>query len=135
MSIREEIEEWLQDENEEALFMNDFDDAIIGVVRKHTKATLVCYSYDKMVEVLMRDMGYEEAVEYISYNIECAYLGENQPVILYQPMEFELESRRPKSNRNRYEMLEFDNIKEPDDGEEKGKEKDSKKGKRRISEK
>jgi hypothetical protein len=38
------------------------------------------YSYDKCVEVLERDMDYEDAVEYMEFNVTGAYVGEQTPV-------------------------------------------------------
>lgn len=127
MSTRDEVEEWLTDENPEALFMDGFDDAIVGVVKRHTKDTLVCYSYDKMVQKLIQDgMTEEEAVEYISFNIECAYHGDHQPVILYEPLDWTpLAPQGERSSRNRFETLEFVNIKEVGDGEEKSEEEEN----------
>jgi len=127
MSRREEIEEWLVDDNPEALFMDGFDDAIVGVVKRHTRETLVCYSYDKMVEKLISDgLTQEEAVEYISFNIECAYYGDHQPVILYEPLEWTpMPPMGERSSRNRFEVLEFSNIKDVGDGKEKSEEEEN----------
>lgn len=60
----------------------DYDDAIIGT----THDDRVVYSFDKMVECLMKedDMSYEEAVEFIEYNTLRAipYFGSTAPVVL-----------------------------------------------------
>ena len=60
----------------------DYDDAIIGTSHDDR----VIYSFDKMVECLMKDdgMSYEEAVEFIEFNTLRAipYFGPNAPIVL-----------------------------------------------------
>ena len=48
MSVREEIELMVQDMNPDALFMDDLDDAIIGVGCQYTGTPLVVYSATKI---------------------------------------------------------------------------------------
>lgn len=59
-----------------------YDDAIIGTSHDDR----VIYSFEKMVECLMKDdgMSYEEAVEFIEYNTLRAipYFGPNAPIVL-----------------------------------------------------
>lgn len=59
-----------------------YDDAIIGTSHDDR----VVYSFEKMVECLMKDdgMSYEEAVEFIEYNTLRAipYFGPNAPIVL-----------------------------------------------------
>ena len=61
----------------------DYDSAIIGI----TENNQVVYNYEKMIEYLMQedDMGYEEAVDFISYNTirSLSYAGEGAPIIMY----------------------------------------------------
>lgn len=58
-----------------------FDEAIIGVVER-IGVQAICYDKDKVIEILMKDMPYEEAIEYFEYNIAGAYVGESTPFYL-----------------------------------------------------
>ena len=61
-----------------------FDNAIIGVGERCTTDPMIVYDYDKMVKVLVTrdDMSYEEAEEYIDYNIVGAWIGDTTPIIV-----------------------------------------------------
>jgi len=60
-----------------------FDSAIIGVVSR-INFEAVCYSTDKVVELLMEkdNMEYEEALEHFDFNIIGSWVGEHTPVFL-----------------------------------------------------
>ena len=64
------------------------DDAIIGqasVWVGNGKVERVVYSGPMLVEVLMRDgMSEEEALEWVDYNMEGGYFGEETPVIVWE---------------------------------------------------
>jgi hypothetical protein len=74
------------------LKIDGFDSALIGIATVWQKSgkgaerldTLI-YNGDTLVNILMADsgMGYEEALEYISYNIEGAYVGNTTPIIVW----------------------------------------------------
>lgn len=78
------LREQIADENPEALFADGFDDALIGPMRRCGQPTLAAYSYSKAVGVLtQRDgMSYEEAVEWMEFNVVGAWLGDNTPAWL-----------------------------------------------------
>jgi hypothetical protein len=61
------------------LFADGFDEAIIGV---EERTCVVAYDIDKIIEILMRDMTEDEAVEYFEFNILGAYVGEKTPVYI-----------------------------------------------------
>lgn len=65
--------------NEEMLFADGFDEALIGYVEQCTRPPVALYDFHKVIEILMEDMTYEEAMEYYDYNILGAYVGENTP--------------------------------------------------------
>ena len=46
--------------------------------------SMIVYDYDKMVKVLVTrdDMSYEEAEEYIDFNIVGAWIGDTTPIIV-----------------------------------------------------
>ena len=74
------------------LKIDGFDSALIGIATVWQKTdngaerldTLI-YNGDALVGILISDsgMGYEEALEYISYNIEGAYVGKTTPIIVW----------------------------------------------------
>lgn len=69
-------------DDEELLFFDGFDSAIVGVVEMFGAPLKVCYDKDKIIDILMKDMNYEEAIEYFDYNIIGAYVGEKTPVFM-----------------------------------------------------
>ena len=65
-------------EDEELLFVDGFDTAIIGI---DTVNYRVVYNKEIMIEVLIAEgMSYEDALEHFSYNIEGASVGEKTPI-------------------------------------------------------
>jgi hypothetical protein len=65
-----------------------FDSAIIGtasVWNGNERVDVLVYDVEKMVETLIdRDgMSSEDAIEYIDFNIENAYIGKDTPVIVW----------------------------------------------------
>tara|TARA_Y100001951_G_scaffold59719_1_gene47471 strand:+ start:452 stop:691 length:240 start_codon:yes stop_codon:yes gene_type:complete len=61
-----------------------FDRAIIGVGERNNTDSMIVYDYDKMVKILVArdDMSYEEAQEYIDFNIVGAWIGDTTPIIV-----------------------------------------------------
>mgnify|MGYP003132652020 FL=1 len=61
-----------------------FDNAIVGVGERCNTDSMIVYDYDKMVKVLVTrdDMSYEEAEEYIDFNIVGAWIGDTTPIIV-----------------------------------------------------
>jgi pyoverdine/dityrosine biosynthesis protein Dit1 len=59
-----------------------YDDAIVGV----TTDDRIVYSYEKMVEQLMQEMGCEriDAIDFLEYNTvrALAYMGNDAPIIV-----------------------------------------------------
>lgn len=75
---REKLDE-LADEIEEPILVADgFDEAIIGLSSKN----IVVYDREKCINILARNMSYEEAVEYFDFNVEGAYMGEKTPIFV-----------------------------------------------------
>jgi len=65
-----------------------FDSAIIGtasVWNGNERVDVLVYDVEKMVETLIdRDgMSGEDAIEYIDFNIENAYIGKDTPVVVW----------------------------------------------------
>jgi hypothetical protein len=76
----------ITEEHPDLLTIDGFDEAILGVVER-AGLLAVCYDRNKIIQILMRDMNYEEAFEYYEFNILGAYMGEYTPVYLdYMPL-------------------------------------------------
>jgi hypothetical protein len=75
------IDEILEQYGDETFLKADgFDEAIIGV----DEATMcLIYSVSKCIEILMRDMSEEDAMEHFSYNVSGSYVGEQTPIWCY----------------------------------------------------
>ena len=72
-------EDYLQWVADDAIRFTGLDEAIIG----YDHRGLLVYGYEKMLDVFMRDMTEEEAVEWIDYNV----LGTNAGMgftVIYQ---------------------------------------------------
>lgn len=80
-AIKDEIENI----NPAALFIDGMDSALIGYAIQWGSPALAVYDAERIIEILSKQMGYEEAAEFFSFNIECAYVGPGTPLILYRP--------------------------------------------------
>lgn len=74
------------------LKIDGHDKAIVGqacIWTNQSKEHVLVYSGDKIVEGLIeRDgMSMEEAIEYIEFNIEGAYMGPDTPVVMWEYLE------------------------------------------------
>jgi hypothetical protein len=78
----EEIRAALADENPKALWPDGFDGAFIGPARRCGQPTLAAFSVAKCIQILMErdDMSYEEADEWMGFNVVGAWLGEGTPI-------------------------------------------------------
>ena len=65
--------------NEEMLFADGFDGALIGHIERAGMSSIACYDKYKCVEILAENMPYEDAFEYFYFNVLGAYVGENTP--------------------------------------------------------
>jgi hypothetical protein len=64
--------------NEQFLKADGLDDAIIGV---DEKSMVLIYSVSKCIDILAEKIGsVEEAIEYFSFNVSGAYMGEKTPI-------------------------------------------------------
>ena len=68
-----------------------FDEAIIGVGERCSTDSMIIYAHSKMVEILIvRDeMTFEEAEEYIDFNIIGAWIGDTTPIIMRDQMPYD----------------------------------------------
>jgi hypothetical protein len=78
MNKREQILEELCD-NEQLMFVDGFDEAIIGVT--NSTEMRVVYSFTKAIKILREKMSEEEAIEYLYYNVMID--GEKNPIWVF----------------------------------------------------
>ncbi len=65
--------------NEELLFADGFDDAIIGLECNNYR---VVYSKQKMIEILDGEMDFEDIIEHLEFNVWGAYMGCKTPMYI-----------------------------------------------------
>ena len=64
---------------EECLTTDGFDDALVGCT--YGANVVAVYDINKMVEILMNEgTDYEDAVEFLDYNVVGTHLGEKTPL-------------------------------------------------------
>jgi len=75
--------------NEEALRADGFNDAVIGTCYNTGR---IVYSIERILQILIdRDgMSMEDAMEYFSFNIGGAYVGEMTPMYVWTEDKVEL---------------------------------------------
>lgn len=80
---REQIIELIDEEYlDKVLFADGFDDAIMGYDEQQHR---VIYSQQRMILTLLNDgMELEDAIEYLGFNVWCAYMGEHQPIYMIE---------------------------------------------------
>ncbi len=83
MEKREEfnqISEAVASANDEALFADGFEDALIGYATIFDRSVAL-YDHEKCIEILMKrdGMSRESAEGYFDFNVIGAYMGENTP--------------------------------------------------------
>lgn len=69
---------------ENAILLDGFDEAIIGITQEYGVGNRVLYSKNKILDILMKEntMTYSEAEEFFDYNILGGYFGEQNPIFL-----------------------------------------------------
>lgn len=80
--LSEKVIDSLMEQNPEALLCDGLNDALIGWCFRATKPEVAVYDYDKCLEIFMKrdGMTYEEAMEFLHFNVIGAWVGENTPV-------------------------------------------------------
>jgi hypothetical protein len=92
--VRDEIAEI----NPEALLLDGFDEAIIGMAERINLGPIIAYDVEKIIEILANNMEVEEddlvddqsieelkismAYDYFDFNIQGAWMGENTPIFI-----------------------------------------------------
>ena len=80
---REHITELIPEEYlDKVLFADGFDQAIMGYDQENNR---VVYSQQRMILTLLnQEMELEDAIEYLGFNVWCAYVGEHQPIYIVE---------------------------------------------------
>ena len=63
----------------ELLIVDGFNNAVIGIATDFTEPRLV-YSVTKCLDILIKDMNYEDAMEYFTYNVSGGWVGDKTPI-------------------------------------------------------
>jgi len=80
--MRDQIECLYSEEFPNMLFMDGLDSAILGVAQVHGNP-VVAYSTEKILDNLVHQgMGFDEAREFMMFNILGAYMGEFTPLVI-----------------------------------------------------
>ena len=89
--IANNLRELLEDINTDAMFADGLDAAIVGLGAQHPMAPVVVYDYDKCVDIFMRDndWSFEEAEEWMEYNVLCSYVGPGTPIFMKREICFD----------------------------------------------
>ena len=74
--------ESIKEYNKDALLVDGFNDAITGMCLQFGQLPVVAYDYEKCIQILMKDMSRDDALEYFEFNIINAYMGLNTPVFI-----------------------------------------------------
>lgn len=81
-SREDETKSRLADLNPDAILWDGFDAALVGTGERCALGPVAIYDREKCIKVLMgQGLGWEDAEEYFSFNVEGAYVGENTPII------------------------------------------------------
>ena len=89
---KEEITEWVDEAfpDDTILIPDGLEDAFMGVAIQFNKHIAIM-DYDKCLTILMKDgMSYNEAEEYMEFNVTGAYVGENTPAFLFKFKDYEI---------------------------------------------
>ena len=85
MDIQNYLEEHYGHDLDKILLADGFEEAFMGVVESFGTVPKACYNLEQCLDILTtRDnMTYDEAVEYMNYNVTQAYVGEHTPAFLH----------------------------------------------------
>ena len=75
--MKQAIIEQLEMNEENTIFYDGFDEAIIGL---ELNTNRVIYSVKKCIEILCEDMSEEDAREHFDFNVAGGYVGEQTPI-------------------------------------------------------
>lgn len=66
-----------------AVFADGFEQAFVGLASQFNKPSLAVYDLERCIDILMgQEMSREQAIEYMSFNVTGAWVGEGTPLFL-----------------------------------------------------
>ena len=68
-------------EDQEITLANGYEDAFVGIATQFNN-TFAVYDRAKCIDILAKDMSYDEAEEYFQFNVEGAWVGESTPAFI-----------------------------------------------------
>lgn len=85
----EEVQQYVESRNDEALLAGGFEEAFLGVAERCGQPTLAVYDADICVEILVRrdHMSYDDAMEFFEFNVLGSWCGEGTPLFLWSKRE------------------------------------------------
>lgn len=75
--MKDAIIEQLEMNEENTIFYDGFDEAIIGL---ELNTNRVIYSVKKCIQILCEDMSEDDAREHFDFNVAGGYVGEQTPI-------------------------------------------------------
>lgn len=80
--IKEAVIQAVGIDDEEILFADGFEEALVGVGERCGMGPTAIYDYHKSIEILMKRDGMteEDAVEYFEFNVIGGFVGERTPI-------------------------------------------------------
>lgn len=81
----DEIKNMAEEQDMTLMFMDGYDDCVIGLATTFGNDGSVAYSVDKIINKLIEqdNMSSDEAYEFFDFNMAGAYVGEKTPVFVY----------------------------------------------------
>jgi hypothetical protein len=76
--------QWCMQQCSEIALWEGLDDALIGVAERPNMPPLAVYDRERILRKLRKDMPYEDAEEYMTHNITCAWIGDLTPITLHR---------------------------------------------------
>ena len=71
-----------QEQYDGVVLCDNMEEAFLGIGEQFSNPPIAVYDREKCIEILAKDMTYEEAVEYFEYNVIGAWVGEQTPMFL-----------------------------------------------------
>jgi hypothetical protein len=79
------VREALSEENPDAILFDGLDAALVGYAEQWSRPALAVYDLGELERVhVAMGMTWEEASEYVSFNVVGLWAGEHTPLILYR---------------------------------------------------
>lgn len=101
-TIREKIDTWVSEvfPDLDILMADGFEEAFLGVAMQFNNPIPI-FDYDKCLKILMKDgMSYEDAEEYLEFNVTGAWVGAGTPAYLFKFNPYLVDTNETSRNTN-----------------------------------